>query len=374
MRVRYAVGGLCGAIGILFLSINSVILARGAARWALSSWEQIAYGSVAATVPWVIACMPLIVAMSWRPGKRIGYPSLWTLVGLAIWLVFAIYNLMGAGGAISGVRSDVVSSRTHDATAQQALISRRSNLQAQLDSIPKATRPADVIRPQIEAARASPWWQYSESCQEVSKPRERKFCEQYRKLESELGAAIQQTKLTAEITELDQQFSASGPVAEIIDPEARFYARVTGLSEQAIQEWLPLRTPIVLELGSMTLLGFAFMLFGVSHRTVLQRADRWAEPMPIRRAEPSGKIADLSRQLELAVWFFRECTRRYPQGSLQEVEWHRHYVDVCSKSNDVPLPLEAFRRIARNYVPHIKEVDGKIYYLGALPLIPQEVA
>src|SRR5690349_20373966 len=120
MEFRKLIGWGFVAIGCTFIAWNSLILSRGAARWAFSWWEAVAYGSVAATVPWVLAAMPVLIAISWKPGKRFGRPTLATAIGCGVWVMFAGYNLLGAGSAISMVRSDVVSDRKHAATAQKS--------------------------------------------------------------------------------------------------------------------------------------------------------------------------------------------------------------------------------------------------------------
>lgn len=381
MWIKYGVGAFCALAGMVFLAINSNILARGAARWALSDWDKLSYGAVAATVPWVIAIMPFLIVASLKPGRRMGRPSLWTIVGCGIWLAFAAYNLLGAGGAISLTRSDVVSSRKHDASAQSSAADRRAKLAQQRDAIPSSTRPAELIKPLVAAQKASPWWGYTESCREPSNTRERKFCGELSKLESELGAALMLADLTKQIEALDGRFEQSGPVAEIIDPQARFIATVTGLREQQVQDWLPLATPIVLELGSMTLLGFAFMLFGLNHRELLGKSDAMQDVAHYAVGVPAppttshfAPVPNVTRQQQLAVWFFGQCVRPVAEGSLPESVWYQHYKEVCARSNDVPMPLESFRRVALKYVPTIKPVDGQVYYLGVLPLIPARAA
>lgn len=380
MQIRRFLGWSLFAIGVSFITWNSFLLARGAARWAYSWYEAAAYGSVAATVPWVLAVMPLIIVLSWRPGKRLGRPSIATLVALGMWVVFALYNVMGAGSAISMVRSDVTADRKHAAGTQRSMESRRKMLGDQLAGIPAGTRPAGQVAALIKAQEASIWWtNHTNQCREVENPKARKFCADYQKLVGELASAKAAEVLVADIASIDQQYATATPAADVIDPEAIWWAATGWVSVETAQSWLPMKTPLVLELGAMTLWYFAAMLLGFKHTALLDQ-EATPQPLPVSVTRklpppiPQRPVQNVTRQRELALWFFANCTRPAANGSLSEADWYGHYSDVCDRSNDSPLPLDSFRRIARDYVPVVKEMEGKAYYLGVLPLIPAKVA
>lgn len=382
MQIRRFLGWSLFAIGASFITWNSFLLARGAARWAYSWYEAAAYGSVAATVPWVLAAMPLIIVLSWRPGRRIGRPTIATMVACAMWVVFAVYNLMGAGSAISMVRSDVTADRKHAAGTQRSMESRRKMLEGQMAGIPAGTRPAGQVAALIKAQEASIWWtNHTNQCREVENPKARKFCADYQKLVGELASAKDMARLNSEIAELDQQFATAAPAADVVDPEAVWWAATGWVSVETAQAWLPMKTPLVLELGAMTLWYFSAMLLGFKHTALLgggEAAGASSSTPPVARRLPppipQRPVQNVTRQRELALWFFANCTRPAANGSLSEADWYGHYSDVCARSNDAPLPLDSFRRIARDYVPVVKEMEGKVYFLGILPNMPAKVA
>lgn len=391
LTFRTGMGAFFALVGFVFLVISSVILARGAARWALSPWDKLAYGTVAASVPWVIALMPFLVAATWRRGRWTGRPTLWTLAGCAIWLCFVGYNLLGAGGAVSFTRADAMAGREHDASTVKNLKDSRQRYTTLLDAIPAATRPTESVEPLIAAQKISPWWGYTEGCRTQSNAKERRFCTDYQKLEAELGAAKEQARLTGLIAEIDGKLLAEGAVADVIDPQAKFIAHVMGWSEERVQEWLPLATPAILELGSITLFGFAILLLDLSHSSIFfgERAPPTqapapavavaagaAAPLPVVQASPAAPVpnAALTRQVELARWFFANCVRHVASGSMPEQQWYAHYVEICARSNDVPLPVESFRRIAAPYIPSIVQIEGQVYYQRVLPLLPANAA
>lgn len=388
MWVKKAAGLFLGGVGILFLVINSILLARGALRWGLELWEQISYAAVAATVPWVIAAMPLIVAMSWRPGKRFSAPSILTFLGLGIWLAFVAYNLTGAASSIALVRDDVVSTRKHHAGSLQADEAMRERLTREANEIPRH-RPAGTVASLLAAKKAQREWDWSEKCKEAKNTRERRFCGEVAALEGELAAAKRAVELNDQIAALNTRVYSAGPAAVTVDPEARLISNLTGWNERWVSENLPLKTPILLELGSMTLIYFAAVLLGFTHTTqataalssapTQQRAAA-ASPGPLRPAEPRQSIlpspppiASLTRQRELAEWFFKECSRPAASGSLPEGQWYEHYRSICKESADQPLSLERFRKFAGDFV-RVEEIDGQWFYLGALPYVPKRVA
>lgn len=382
MIFRHAIGWFCAAAAVAFLSINSGILARGASKWGYDTWERISYGTVAATVPWVIAIMPFLIVYSWRPGKRMGRPSIATLVGCGIWLVFVAYNLIGAAGSVAAVRDEVLSHREHAAGNLKADRATRKRLTDELDNISRY-RPADAVAALLAAERAKPNWEWTQKCTDIRKGRDQRFCGVITSLEAELASAKRARELSAQLAQLDGRLASADPASEKVDPQARIIHNLTGWSEEWISERLPIATPIVLELGSMTLLYFSFVLLGLSHHRVMHsdqlvrrtvQHDVKQSGLPLLASTMNPKRAStLTRQRELADWFFRECVRHAADGSLSQAKWYEHYQAVCAESNDTPLPLASFHRFATRYIPEIKDIDGVTYYRGVLPYLPKRV-
>lgn len=373
----------CGAVALLFLIINSAILARGAARWALSDWDRLSYMAVAATVPWVIALMPFLAAATLRQGRRWRRPTVWTWVISGVWAVFVAYNILGAGGAMNFMRTDVLASRKHDAGRAHDMTGERERLVAARAAIPADTRPAPMLRPLLLAEEAKPAWKATDGCRTAGSAWARRYCAGHAKLASELGAAEELARLTAEIATIDKQTSAAG-VVEIVDPAAQFWAAWTGMSLERVQAIIPLATPIVLEIGSMVFLSFALLLAGFQgHRQVVLGGDaQWSntekaafleemsQPIPINRIASARYDDPVTRGRELAAWFFSECTRPVPSGGLPESQWYAAYEAECAKSNDVPVRLEDFRALARRHGAVVTVIEGQVFYERVLPLIP----
>jgi len=380
---RIALGWFLMLACLGFSAANAVILSRGAARWADSGWEKAMYGGIAGIVPFLIAIIPLVVWYSWRV-KRRG----WAIAASCVYVVFLAYNLIGAGGAIAMVRADAVSARKFDASRDRDRSTERTALAKQRNDIPAGTRPPDVLRGLIKGEQTKPLWGFSDGCRDLRNNQVRRFCAGYSKLQAELGAGKALEALTARIETLDKQAEVAGWVVQIADPASDTIAAALGLvgvptDTDKVQRLLPLATPLMIELGSMVLGGLAFVVLGFgSHkemvfgRTVTPSTPAMATggQHPAPPVAPIALTALRSRQTQLADWFFSECTRPVSGGGLPEDQWYALYCEVCARSKDAPLDVEAFRSIAHTHGAAISEVDGKTYYSRVLPLIPQESA
>ena len=370
--IRKGIALLCASVGLLFLTINSVLLARGAVRWGLELWEQIAYAAVAASVPWVIAIMPFLVVSTWKTGVRFGRPTLWTLVACLMWLVFAAYNFLNATGAISLVRGDVVAQRAHDYQTESDKRDRRKRLAAERDAA-GTPRPASTVTALIAAEKQQRDWQWSSECKNALNQRQRLYCANLEKLQAELEAGKRVDKLNEEISHLDALLAGTGPVSATADPQVEFLHTYTGWNRTALSYGLAASTPLVLELGSMFLFGLSVLLMGWSHHVPAP------EPRAVKPQQaalpPTGSLetSAITRQTELARYFFSQCTRPVAAGALSESEWYAHYRAICERSNDKPLPVDSFRRIARSFLP-VVEIDGQHFYKEYLPIIPKNAA
>ena len=394
MRFGTLIGGLCGVAGVLFLAINSQILFRGAAAWGLNEWDRISYGIVGATVPWIIAICPFLFVLSFKRGWR-GIVTI--SVAVVVWAIFVVYNFVGAMGSIAAVRGQVIAERQGAADSIESLKYQRNRLQDELGWTPKR-RPAGAVAAEIETEKLKPFWHATEECTELRGPSHRKFCTHLGVLKGELASARKADDLNAKIAALTAKIDGRQPVASKADPVADILASLSGLDEALLSKRLPIATPIILEIGSMTLLYFSFILLGLNHRHLI-RGLTVAEPgkdgsaaigsasapspspaipgeanvgtLPVAGRSPPPLRGSPSYQKELAEWFFRECTRPVASGVLAEDAWYEAYSKICRKSQDVPLSLADFRAMASKYVPSMRTVNGRQYYEGVLPLVPK---
>jgi hypothetical protein len=175
----------------------------------------------------------------------------------------------------------------------------------------------------------------------------------------------------------------------MVDPVATFVAGWVGTSEEHAQNMLPLATPVVLMAGSIFILAIVLHMVDMSHgalagkvigigsgaqRTRVDSAMAASRGKPLQVVASRGNDVFITRQRELATWFFANCTTPMASGSMPEAHWYRHYQECCQRQQDRPMPLEDFREMARAYMPGgVSQIDGRWFYFGAMPLVPTRV-
>lgn len=385
MNFRHLVGVFCLISGGIFLSINSLILFRGAYRFGHDEIDKIAFGIAAAVVPWVIAVMPALIGDTWRKTWfGLVRPTASTMAVILIWVLFIAYNLTNGAGVIASSRLETVADRDAGAEATRALKDQREIIRQQLAGIPNH-RPAETVAKLIEAEKTSRLWDRTDRCTDATATRSRAFCDQLRTLESELASALAGEKFRESLRAIDQKIAAAAPIVASSDPQADLLHDLTGFTKSKIQIWLPAATPIVLEAGASLMWHFGFMALGISlgGRRSLPEPQKPVEspfnPAPLISPERMKQDAvvsleELTAQRKLCEWFFSHCTRHIADGSMPEEDWYSLYASICKRSNDRPLSLESFRRIAARYVPRISDVDGQTTYFEMMPLMPENAA
>lgn len=389
VRVEFSdiVGWALVVFGCLFLVANSIILFSGAFKFGHDKLHKWVLGAAASIVPWVIAALPLAMTETWHNSRIWSWhfrrPTFMSAAVVFVWLIFIGYNLAGGAGVIATSRLETVADRDKATETTQALRDQRARLQARLKGIPEH-RPSAAVEKLIAAEKNNRRWSTSSQCADATAKASREFCDGVRRLEGEMENARAADRLNVQITALDGQIASAAPTIASSDPQADLLHDATGWSKATIQLWLPAMTPIVLEIGAATCWHFGFLVLGISLRRKAAPAPQSASvaaifnPAPLMSPEKAKAIhvptTTLTRQRQLCEWFWRECSRPVAAGVMSEREWYEHYEAVCRRSNDQPLPLESFRRIAGRFIPRIGDVNGETHYFEVLPLIAEGAA
>lgn len=395
MRLRIAIGVLIALIGSVALTANSYLLGSGALHWAGEHdlWQRMSLASGGAVVPWMLAVVPLLFVTV--HGNFFARNRQRGLI-IVLWLVFFFYNFLMGTSNIAQLRETRVATHRHDVETVEALRDRRSTLRSQLAAVPEH-RPAETVQRLLEAEKTSRRWTWTESCTDATATASRAFCDNYRRLEAELEAAKAAAGLNAEIAALDTRIAKAAPTTAAntsADPFVDFAAEITGLAEKWVRVLLAMATPVILEILGASCWKYAASLFGWDLQLAVAPNRRpptnsgllgYSGPHTAMQGSvatlPAGtplpsQIANLTRQRDFADWFLSNCTRLIAEGSLPEVVWYDHYREVCERHNDQPLVVDSFRRLVRKkFGPeNVKQINGEVYYLGFLPLVPKEVA
>jgi len=378
---RYWVGGLLAIIGSVALLANSYLLGNGAVRWAHEhdTWERAALAAGGAAVPWLLAVIPMlfsIVVITSHALSRFGQRFLIVL----LWVIFFFYNFMMGTSNIAKLREEKVAEIAHKSEALDNTRDQLKNLKAQLAGIPQH-RPADTVERLIEAEKNNKRWTSSGECTDATARASRDFCMNLRTLEGERDSALKADKLTTQIDALSSKIEAAPPVTTAsADPFVDGVSEVTGMAQRSVRVLLAMATPVVLEVMGASCWKLAIILFGwtlkreetgesereIEARRSVQKPALIQSPAAIKKA-PVVSIDMLTARRQLCEYFFREHTRHIESGVLPEEDFYRHYGEICRQSNDAPLPVETFRRIAAKFVSTMEDIDGKKFYRGILP-------
>lgn len=370
-------------MAVLFLTCNSALMYEGAVRYASTAKLQLILGAVAISTPWILAVLPFQAGISLRRtifGLR--RPTAGTMVVLTAYGVFIAYNVLNGSNALTTSRVEVVASKQRDFDVSLAARDQREALVREQRALP-TYRPVATVAALIAAEKTSKRWKASGECLDITAKASREYCKDIRTLDSELAAGKRGEELLARIAAIDERIAQTGPASGETDPQAQALARFTGMSEADIRAAIGAFGPLALEFGALTFLAFAGRALGWSHASAMDCRPRHEatespfNPAPLispeaARAAPAASLDMITAQRRLAEWFFANCTRPVASGSLPEADWYEHYTNVCKRSRDVPLSLDAFRRVAARAVPVIQEVDGVTHYQQVLPLIPTD--
>lgn len=374
-----AVGVFWLCMAVLFLSCNSALMYEGAIPFANTDRLKLILGAVAISTPWILAVLPFQAGISMREtwfGLR--RPTSWHVVIFAAYGVFIAYNVLNGSNALTGSRVSIVAEKQKGADDVQALRDQRAALIVQQKNLP-AFRPADTTWALIEAEKKSKLWTKTKECSAATATDSRKFCANLQTLESEAASAEAGAELQSKISAIDTALKAADATSAEADPQADAIARWLKTTPQNVRAGIGMLGPLALEFGALVFLAFSGKSFGWTHRgpqapvgppVPVKPAALIPSPEVLRRA-PAASLEALTAQRKLCEWFFRECTRPVAAGAMPESEWYQHYESICNRSQDAPLPIENFRRIAASFIPRMHPIEGAWHYFERLPYIPE---
>lgn len=390
MAFRIAVGIMYTMIAAIFLAANSYILAGFAAKWAAhDQWSKWLSMAVAAAVPWGIALLPHILAAEARSyGKRakLKIAGMW-FAGLAFYVIFIGYNLIGGTGQVAYTRQEEADTRSSIVDDNQRLKHLLKTKTDALAAIP-AHRPPDAVKPLIEAHTKHPFWARTQECRDVANRKQRDYCGELFKMQAEVANATSGEKLRAEIEKLTAELGKEGRrVSKGDDPQITFLATLTGWNREIIIFILLLSTPVILELGALYWINKALRLLGVhlvlDHVEIVPPSRRLAPPRspsqmshllsaadggqlqahPSPLASLQGRLAgDAAQQFEVLESWWRDCTRHADGQSTAERRLYEDYRNFCAKRLSAPLLLEKFRELLADKVLATITVRDELYY------------
>ncbi len=208
-----------------------------------SEFDAQLYGAASVAADGLKALLPFFILAAWRN-------KLWSwVVGASfIWVVVMAYALTGAIGHAILNRSDSAQVRTVSADAYKALQESRKKLNEQLSWIPQH-RPAETVQGEIEAQKVQRNWSATDGCKgEIKGAGNRTFCQNFARLNAELGSARQAGKLSEQIGTVDGKLSAfAGKAPAEGDPQVTLLSNLTNLAGPTVAAGLVLLLVLMLE-------------------------------------------------------------------------------------------------------------------------------
>ncbi len=266
MAVRMAVGVSALIASGMLLYVSARMNYRFGYSLGTTPEDGELYGMFSASADILKVAMPFVGLWAWRQGLRAVF---WG--ALVVWCVCALYGWMGAAGHLSKNRMETTGQRTLMADNYKDLRSDLARVQKEMEWLP-ATRAADAVKADMQGLKAKIEWTRSGECspEQIAGKGQREFCQQFFRLNAELGNAVKRDQYETQIRDIGVKLSKVDKgvaAASQADPQAGTLSHLTGdrLSVETVKVILVLLGIAALEIGG-GLGPFASLayIFGVS--------------------------------------------------------------------------------------------------------------
>lgn len=228
----------------------------------------------------------------WHQGHKIVAP----LVAIAGFVCFCV-TLAGGVGTLAGSKDKLATERAKAAVQTKGTSSDTQRVEDELARLP-TSRPATSINPLLDISRSNPRFKASNGCDPVAitRPDTRQHCEEFRRLEAELGTAKRREELEADLKNLRKAVVSEERV-ETVDPQATWLARLLRINRDDAQAYYALGVSFSLELAAMiaVLMNEVMSLRHEAERKLKAAAIASAEaPAPVPSAPIDASFVDIS--------------------------------------------------------------------------------
>jgi hypothetical protein len=285
------------ALGVLGVVAAGILLAVSAAmnyRFGYSLGKTDLDGQIYGLASAAADCFKALVPFFFFAALR---NKMWSqaLAAALVWVVVVAYSMTSALGHAALNRLDTTGQRAVDAANYKDLRADSKRAQEQLAWIP-AHRPADTVSAEMNVLKAQRTWALTKECTETAGKSAREFCQQYHKLNAELGSAVESQKLEQRIADIGGKLAKTtgGTAMAEADPQASVLAKLVGVDVEKVQTALTVFVALLIEIGS----GFGMYVASAYWRMHEQAAPRHAVPatgtvavaLPTARKEPEADV------------------------------------------------------------------------------------
>jgi hypothetical protein len=215
---RKALGGLAVLAVLVFIGVSATMNWRFGYSLGKTDFDGQVYGSASVAADLLKAIVPFFLFAALKERQMFQ-----AIAALLVWAIVTAYSMTSALGHASLNRVTTSSQRTADATAYKDLRADLKRTQDALSWLPPHRGESTVLS-DILGKKAQKFWNDTNACTDTDNKGARLFCQDYHKLNAELGSARDQIKYDARIAEIEEKIkgldkvSAGGESAA--DPQA----------------------------------------------------------------------------------------------------------------------------------------------------------
>ena len=277
-------------LGLMGVVAASILLAVSAAmnyRFGFSLGKTAVDGQIYGLASAAADCFKALVPFFFFAALR---NRMWSqaLAAALVWAVVSGYSMTSALGHAALNRLDTSGKRAVEAAAYADLRADSKRAQEQLSWVPQH-RPVDTVQSELNGLKGQRAWANTAGCSDVSGKANREFCQQFYKLNGELGSAQEAQKLETRISEIGARLAKTpgGTVLTEADPQASVLAKLSGLKLEMVQTALTLFVALLIEIGS----GFGMYVAFAHWRLHDQPVPRSPADAPAEATPAATKVA-----------------------------------------------------------------------------------
>jgi hypothetical protein len=240
-------------LGVLGVIAAGILLAVSAAmnyRFGFSLGKTATDGQIYGLASAAADCFKALAPFFFFAALR---NKMWSqaMAAAVVWLVVTAYSMTSALGHAALNRLDTTGQRAVEAANYKDLRADSKRAQEQLAWVPQH-RPVATVESDLNGMRGQRAWTSSRQCTDVTTKVSREFCQQYFKVNAELGSAKEAEKLEARIAQINAKLAKAtgGTVLAESDPQASVLARLSGLGLEQVQTALTIFVALLIEIGS----------------------------------------------------------------------------------------------------------------------------
>lgn len=245
--MRHFIAGLGVILALTLLAVSAAMNFRFGESLGRNELDALIYGVASASADGFKALTPFFGFWALRHRQWLAAGS-----ALAIYGVCTTFSVTSALGFAALNRAEVRTERVETGDAYGRVKRSIERVEAKLKAVP-GHRPAAVLEKELERERQYGRWAATKGClpEETTASASKRFCDDYRALESELASAGEARRLEGQLAGLKEELAGLAPVSSASgDPQVDILRELSGWDRGAVETALIVLVGILVEVGS----------------------------------------------------------------------------------------------------------------------------